>query len=363
MSTKLDEFKKVIEKVESKDYRIYFYLPDFEKPSGGIRITYRTAKILRDLGYNAIIVHQKEGFSPEWLEDELKTIPTTYLKDSGDQNIPLEVRMEDFFIIPEGFPQVMQNTLEMPAKRIVFCQNWFYVLNALDPGVLWNEFRIFDCISVSEKQSKFLRSIMPFLKVKNVNPGVCQTMFTRPESMLDKKPVIAFIPSRGDGVKGINVIKTFYALYPQFKWVQFKQCTGMSNEEYAETIRECAFFLHMDEMSSWGTAPIEAFNSGTLVAGWDGYGGQEYMDDENTYLAMNGNIFDLARAINDMVSDWVNLSVPAERYVAMSDAADLYSSEREKSSITEVYEKIRLDRIEELNKIAETFPKEEEQDG
>ena len=69
-------------------------------------------------------------------------------------------------------------------------------------------------------------------------------------------------------------------------------------------------------VSSWGTAPIEAWNSGCLVAGWDGVGGIEYMKpvsinndtqevQGNTWLAPNGDIIKLALAIGNIIETWV----------------------------------------------------------
>lgn len=349
------DLEKVISKIRSKEYKTYFYLPDFEKHSGGIRLVYRTVKLLNDMGFNAVILHTKHGFKLDWLDNDLKNVPISYLTDDHGDHIQLEVHMEDTFIIPEGFADVMEQTREMPAKRFVLCQNWYYVLNSLQPGVYWDSYGIFDCISVSKKQTDYLKAIMPFLRIKDLQPGVDQEFYHKPESKCDKVPIVAFVPTRDGGLKGVSVIKHFYALHKNLRWIQFRELKDMSNDEYAKTMRECAFFLHMDETSSWGTAPIEAFNSGTLVAAWDGYGGREYMNDNNTYLAVNGNIFDLARKLGDMINEYLTDSISNSRWLAMKEAADIYSQQRETDSIRKIFTEIEDDRIKEMNELASTL--------
>jgi len=132
MAITKSDLQLVIDKLENGDYTCYFYLPDFEKESGGIKVAYDHVKCMNENGFKAKVLHQKSGFLPNWLKDYYKqnedgtfeNIPITYLDDG---NLP--IGMEDFFFIPEGFPQLMENLMKQgaPCKRIAFCQNWYYV--------------------------------------------------------------------------------------------------------------------------------------------------------------------------------------------------------------------------------------------
>ena len=125
--------------MEKGDYKIYFFCPDFPKPSGGVGLLYDHVRILVEEGFNAIILHQKDGFVPEWLGDRLKGVPVQYI-----ENTKLQLGIEDFVFIPEGVPSLMENLAKnnAPCKRVVFCQNWYYVLNALPPGITWFDYKI-----------------------------------------------------------------------------------------------------------------------------------------------------------------------------------------------------------------------------
>lgn len=352
---KIEELKQCISNLEAGEYCSYFFLPDFDKPSGGVGLVYDHVKVMNELGFKAKIIHTKSGFKPEWLGKRLEGVPVIYL-DEGK----LEVKLEDMFFIPEGYPNVMENLAKQgaPCKKVVFCQNWFYVLNALPPGQFWNHYGIIDCLSVSEMQTNYLKAIMPFLRVKNVVGSFDEDLFVPPADMASKKPVVCFKRSR-DGIKGYNVIKTFIALYPQLRFVSFKEIVDMTNEEYAEALKDSAFYLHMDEISSWGTAPIEAFRCKTLVAGWDGVGGREYMNKDNCWLAPNGDIFSLAIALGNMIEAWLLDDISKKMWKSMEAATLMYSKDAEKDSILKAHNEYREERIEEISSVIEKVEEEE----
>ncbi len=360
MAVTKKDLKNVISKLEKGDYKCYFFLPDFEKHSGGIQWIYNHVKRLNQEGYNAIIVHQKNGFVPEWLKDWFDQDEEGNFIDINIQyldNKNLQVNLEDFFFIPEGFPQLMENLRNAPCKKVVYCLNWYYVLNALQPGIYWDSYGIRDCLSISQSQTNYLRLIMPFLNFKQVT---CQVgdpeVYFPPEKSSDKKMQIAFIKSRDGGQKAYNVIKTFYALFPYFRFIKFVELSGMDKDTFAQAMRESQFYAHFDEASSLGTAPIEAWRSGCLVAGWDGVGGVEFMNPQNTWLAPNGDIVRLALALGNMIEAFIMNSVPNETYMAMEEACERYTADAERNSILNFHEQYLKERIEEVNRIIELTP-------
>jgi len=372
MSIKQKDLEGIIEKLEDGEYTNYFYLPDFDKESGGMQNAYNHVRAMNRNGFKAVVVHQKEGFCPEWLKDyyetnedgTIKDVPMVYL-DSG--NMPIS--MEDTFFIPEGFPQVMENLQKQnaPCKRIVFCQNWYYVLNALKPGEFWDSYGISDCMSITQSQTDYLKMIMPFLNIKTVVGQIDHSTYHKPVLKTDKQLEVAFIPSRDGGVKAHNIIKTFYAMFPHFRFVPFKEIKGLARDDYAKTLTDAAFYVHFDEFSSWGTAPIEAFLSGCLVAGWDGVGGREYMTVDNMWIVPNGDVMRLALAIGNMIETYVMDNVKPETWDAMEKVTMMYTEEEERDSIIRVHTEYREERIEEMNKLIEFVKvheaKKEEEEG
>lgn len=359
------ELQNVVDKLENGEYTSYFYLPDFEKESGGVKLAYDHIRAMNKNGFKAVAVHQKEGFKPKWLEDyypiddngNFEDIPMLYL-DEG--NLP--INMEDFFFIPEGFPQVMENLAKQnaPCKRIVFCQNWYYILNALPPGVFWSHYGVHDCVSVSNTQTEYINLIMPDIKCKQVYGHIPSDVFYPPEKMTDKKLQMAFIPSRDGGQKSYNVIKTFYALFPHLRFIQFVEVRGLSKDDYSQVLRDSAFYIHFDEVSSWGTAPIEAFLSKCLVAGWDGVGGREYMNTDNMWIVPNGDILRLALAMGNMVETFIMDDVKEKTWQEMEKACMNYTLESERDSIIKAHNEYREERIVEVSRLVELAKKMEE---
>lgn len=353
MSITKTDVGNFIDKLNNKDYTSWFYAPDFDKPSGGIKVIYDQVQILNQNGFKARVIHQKVGFKPEWLEglyekDEdgnFKDIPITYLDDG---NLPLS--MEDFFFIPEGFPQLMENLKDQnaPCKKIVFCQNWYYIMNALKPGVTWDHYGIRDVLVNCDTVGRYTQMLMPLMNIKKVTSSIDGDLFKVEDSVKTKKPIVAFQPSRDGGVKSSNVLKTFYALYPHFKWVQFKELTDMSQEVYAESLKECQFYIHFDEYCGWGTAPLEAFHANCYVAAWDGVGTMDYLSPENCWLVPNGHILKMALAIGNMVEAFMVDTIPETMDSKIVDAMEIYTKQAELDSTIKVHTEYRDDRIEEL---------------
>ena len=364
MSFTKKDVNRIIGNLEKGKYKSYFFCPDFDKPSGGVGLLYDHVRIMNELGFPGVVLHQKPGYVPEWLEDRAKGVPIEYLDDDK-----LELHMEDFFFIPEGFPNVMEmlQKQNVPCKRIVFCQNWYYILNALQPGQTWQSLGVGDCMSVSKFQTHYIQTIFPGMNCKNIVGSIDPEVFFPPKSEIEKRPIVAFIPSRDGGLKSSNVIKTFYMLFPHFKWIQFRQLGGMPTEVFASAMRDAAFYVHFDELSSWGTAPIEAWNSGCLVAGWDGVGGVEYMRPVNvnrethevvgnTWLAPNGDIIKLALAIGNMIETWVTDEVPDEIVRNAAIACEIYTPTAERDSIQAIHNEYREERMKELNALKKNIP-------
>jgi predicted O-linked N-acetylglucosamine transferase (SPINDLY family) len=349
--------QRLIEMVESGSGTRWFFVPDHAKESGGVKLIYDQVRCLNRHGHRAVIVHRQDGFVPTWLlpffeqdsEGRLVDVPVVY---GAPSDIP--VQPWDTALIPEGFPDIMtdQHLVASTCHRVVLCQNWFYVLNVLPVGVTWEHFGIRDCLSVSQTQTDYLRELMPELRYQQVVGHVSNEVFHPPDDPAVKRLRFAFIPSRDGGLKSDNVIKTFHALHPDLRHVEFVELSGMPVDVYAAVLRESAFYAHFDETSSWGTAPIEAFLSGCLVAGWDGVGGREYLSEENAWLAPNGDIVGLARAMGRLVREHLAGSIPRTVDEHMAAATRLYTLDAEERSVLAAHAALSANRLSDLRAIS-----------
>jgi len=158
-----------ISKLRDNSFKTYFFCPPMNSPSGGIGVILKAAKNLSDNGFDVTIIYEPrqdqkasyeasvkakekvdifDVFNPSWVDfdiSNLKMLPLgegeiTFNDGAIMACTPLNVKPEDFLIIPEGFPDVMKKTMQVSCKRIVFAQSWFYVLNAMQPGEKWQHF-------------------------------------------------------------------------------------------------------------------------------------------------------------------------------------------------------------------------------
>lgn len=374
-----------IKKLQDNKFNIYFYCPSMNSPSGGIGVLLKTAKTLKDSGYNVKIVYEPildqkasyeesmkqkpprqidifDKFNPKWLDfsmDGVEFIPLgdkaiTLNDGTTAQCQHLNVNPEDFLIIPEGFPNVMQKTMGVSCKRIVLAQSWFYVLLAMNPGQKWQHFGVQDVISVSDAITEYLDASMPGLKIKNFKQSINRDIFKVPSKKSAKFPMVAFTGSRGqeNKMKTMSIIKNFYAYYPHLKWIRFVELGGMDREQFAERLASCAFVLYTDDIAGFGTLPLEAMASGTHVVGWASFGGKEYMNTDNGFWTNNGDIFQTAEILGIAIDKWLagELDVP-EVQESYEKTLEPYTTKNESEGILNIINEYKNERINELEGI------------
>ena len=374
---------KTISNLREKKFKTYFYCPAMNGPSGGMGVILRAAKNLSEGGFDVTLVYEPrqdqrasyeasakakkqvdifEEFNPKWVDfdiSELEIMPLgdkdiTFADGRTQSCIPLNVSPEDFLIIPEGFPDVMKKTMQVPCKRIVFAQSWFYILNAMQPGEKWQHFGITDVMSASDAITEYLNSIMPGLNVKGFKQGINREHFKVPAKVSDKLPMVAFSAGRGpeNKLKTYNIIKTFYAFYPHLKWIRFQELEGLDREQFAERLASCAFYLYTDDIAGFGTAPLEAMACGTHTVGWAAFGGKEYMNEENGFWCNNGDIFVAAEILGIAIDKWLNGDMDAEDIQSKyEDTLSKYTTEGEKENILNLLNEYKDERIKELESL------------
>src|SRR5690606_14558889 len=116
-------------------------------------------KVLRDLGYNANILHEKNEYKGvgSWLGEEYANLPHLSIESQE-----LRVKSADFIVIPEIFSNIMDQIKGFPCKKVVFSQSYHYIFELLQFGKRWNfDFGFNDVITTSEKQAEYLSSLFP----------------------------------------------------------------------------------------------------------------------------------------------------------------------------------------------------------
>jgi len=372
----------VISKLESNNFKIYYYCPPMNVASGGISVIFKQVNILKKNGFNSFIVYEPrvdnkasyeesqkqkkqiavhEKFDTSWIGKDAADVELITLGE-GDIRFndgttmkaqQLVINPEDFVIIPEGFPNVMEKFSQIACKKIILAQSWYYILNSMQIGQKWQQFGIQDVMSISSGISEYINAIMPGLKIKNCTQEIDRETFKK-NKITDKFPKIAFMPGRTQDavIKTYNVIKTFYSFYPNFRWIRFDELKGLSKEEFSERLASSSICLYTDEIAGFGTMPLEAMACGTHVVGWTPLGGKEYMTADNGFWAANGDIFQLAELLGIAVEKMITGQLDSEEVHKQYDITlSKYTSETEKNSLLKNFNEYKHERIEELQKL------------
>ncbi len=354
--------KETIQKIVNKDFGIYFFTLDTKgNPTAGVATIYEHVKILRELGFNAQILHDKNDYKlrgddegmgiAEWLGEEYAELPHISIESQQ-----LQVGPQDFVVIPEAFASIMKQTVNFPCKRIVFLQSYEYVFEMLEIGENWNAFGINEVITTNENLKTYIESIFRNLVTEIVPLGI-PNYFTNSEK--PKVPTVAI--SARDKREILKIVKVFFQKYPHYRFITFRDMSGLPRKEFAKSLAESFLGVWVDELSSFGTFPLEAMKSKTPVIGKIPRMVPEWMGslDENGALKLNDNgvwVTNL-NAIPDMIATMVGLyledALPQNVLESMKEYEDKYNEEDVKQHIKEVYNRIFARRLAELGVIGE----------
>ena len=368
MSEQLENIKNSIGKINDKDFGIYFFTLDTKgNPTAGVATIYEHAKKLRDLGYNAQILHDKNDYKlredeegmgiAEWLGEEYATIPHMSIESQE-----LQVGPQDFVIIPEAFASVMKQTKDFPCKRVVFLQAYEYIFEMLEIGEGWEQFNIRDVITTNKNLSDYARSVFRGINVDEIPVGIPE-YFT--DSDKPKVPTIAM--SSRDKRELLKIVKIFYQKYPHYRFVTFRDMSGLPRKDFAKQLGESFVSVWLDELSGFGTFPIESMKCNTPVIGKIPRMVPEWMGtvDENGNLNLNDNGVWTANlnSIPDVVATMVGLyledALPENILTGMKEYQDKYTVETSEKVLTEVYERLFSRRVVELQSMVTKLQEQE----
>lgn len=246
--------------------RILYLSKHFGYPLGGVRIAHHHVAMLVRNGFDARIVlvdNNRDSFFEE--------------------DIPYEVLGPDFrvaggdiYVIPEPWGDILKRLERFDVRRVMFCQNHFYLYHGLGPRKTFEQRGLHGVFSCSEVISDYITRTFGIDDVPIVHNGIDHGKF-RPA---EKKRQIAVMP-RKMRLEAHFVIETFQRLHPELADVPVVIIDGMTEAETAQILAESAVFLAMSRLEGFGLPPIEAMASGCVVVGFMGDGGRSYATAEN----------------------------------------------------------------------------------
>ena len=254
----LENINKEIAKIDKKENRLYFFVIDTKGvPSGSLEYIYNLALIAKEAGYDVSMLHTEEEFEGvgSWLGDEYASLPH-YNVNSGE----VGTSPSDLLFIPEIYSQVMNQTKNLPCKRVAILQNYDFLVEQMPYAAQWGDFGIIEGITNSDYQAAELNESFPYVKLTKVTPYISKIFGSTLEP---KKMVINVIAKDQSDIK--KIVKPFYWKYPHFRWVSFKELRNMPKANFAQALREGAITIIVDETASFMYSALEAMKSGSIT--------------------------------------------------------------------------------------------------
>jgi hypothetical protein len=340
---------KSIEVLKNKQARIYFLTQDTKgNAKASIRFIYQVAKTLKEAGYNPIILHEKNDYTgvSKWLGEEYMQIPHRVIEGQN-----LEISPEDFLIIPEIFGFMMEQVKQLPCAKVVLAQSYAYILETLQPGQNWAQYGFFKCITTTNTQKEYIERVMRQSNFDIIQPYISEKF--QPKTQPPMPIVAVHTKEQSDAV---NIIKTFYLKFPQYRWFTFRDLRGLSEQEFANSLRDCFVSVWIDDDNGFGTFPLESMKSNVPVIGKVPNLPAEWMTETNGIWITDKTLF--ADIIADFVQNWLEDNIKPEMYEEMKKTAEKYSDKQQfESSVTSLFEGFLTNRAksfeEQINKTEE----------
>ena len=320
-----------IKNLREKKARLYFFIQDTKgNAKASIRYIYQMALTLKKAGFNSIMLHEKKDYTgvANWLGSEYME----QLEHKPIEGQNLEIAPEDFLILPEIFGFVMDQVKQLPCAKIVLVQQYAHMLETLQPGQTWNQFGFFKCITTSHTQKEYIEKVFRNISYDIIEPIVSDSFSKR---KVPPMPIIAVHTKDQDDA--INLIKTFYLKFPQYRWFTFRDMRGLSEKEFAKSLKECFLSVWIDNKSGFGTFPLESMSCGVPCVGIVPNLQPEWMNESNGIWVDDLTL--MSDYIADFAQNWLEDNIKPEVYEGMEKTAQKYSDKQSfESKIIQIFE-------------------------
>jgi glycosyltransferase involved in cell wall biosynthesis len=189
------------------------------------------------------------------------------------------------------------------------------MLETLQPGQTWTDLGFLKCITTSDKQKEQIESVMRNVSFDILTPYISDKF--KPQE-LPAKPIIT-VHSR-DQRDTVNLIKSFYIKFPQYRWVTFRDMRNLTEKDFANGLETSCLSVWIDENSGYGTFPLESMKCGVPVLGLVPNLVPEWMSEDNG-LWINNKI-QLVDFIADYLQNWLEDNVNENLFIEMKKTVD-----------------------------------------
>lgn len=241
---------------------------------GGVKVAFQHVQMLNAGGIEAVAA-TPGGTRPTWFATQAPVVPLDAL------------RADDVLVIAENSHAQLAYFARSPHRKVVFCQNPFYMVDGLGGAASYAGYGVHDVICPGRTMMQIVQQRMPGMRVSYAPYLIDPDVF----APAPKKLQIACVPRKRQ--REYMVIRDqFQALHPQFGSVPWCVIDGMHEAQVAQAMGESTVFLSLARLEGHCMTTLEAMASGCIVAGFKGtVGAHDCADEHNGLWAAEDDVF------------------------------------------------------------------------
>lgn len=329
-----------ISRLENKEFTIYFYVLDTKgNPSSALEYIYKTALTLQKKGYNVKILHNEKEFIGvgDWLGEEYAKLPHANIEKEN-----VETSASDFLFIPEIFANVIMQTKKLSCKRVILVQNVNNITEFLPVSQDFENLGITDAVLTTKAQEQKFLDWFSGVRTHIVSPSI-NPIFKKSDA--PQKLIVNIVAKEQSDVN--RIVKPFYWKNPIYKFVSFRDLRGLTQESFAEGLKEAAITVWADDSTPFGYSVLEALRCGGLVFAKVPKEPSDWMVSGDTLtdsVIWFESLEDVVGMLPSAIRSWTLDQIPEDVYKKQDSFSQLYSEEAQEREIEQVYVKELIDR-------------------
>lgn len=309
---------------------VYFCTPDYNVPTGGIRVAYRHVDLLNDAGIPAAVLHRRPHFRCTWFENRTRVLDSRHALVGPDDLVVVgELGASLLRSLPPGF------------RFVVFNQNPHLTWQRVPEDLVHRYARSPDLaaiLTVSDHSQEMLKHAAPAANVLRLHNSIDPRLFFSGGG--PRRRTITYMPRRGrdEAAQVLGILRGRGAL----RGWQVTALHGLSERDVADRLRSAKIFLSFAYHEGFGLPAAEAMACGAYVVGFDGFSGREFFRPEFSRPVDVGDVVGFARALEDVLEQeqlepaWCE----ARGASAASFIAVEYSPDRERHEVVRTYDSL-----------------------
>ncbi len=252
---------------------------------------HRYAKYLLDEGHLVFMVHGTPSPTPyPFTPFHLPVLSLLEIPQFFDR---------DILVVPAAMTGSIQDLVTLPCRKVILALHWDSIFDRLPKNTSLQTFNLAHIITTCQTISDFFLITMGIGSTM-IRPMIDSTLYHY--NAKAKRNQICHITRGnmdGKGFDSETVLKIIFSNSDKFRtkgWTSVA-LSNVSEEEYAQVLRECKIFLTTSLREGAHLSMLEALACGCHVVGYSGVTGREYQAMDKDHV-LNLTLFEAGDYIN-----------------------------------------------------------------